>query len=482
MFKRSGNAQKAVEMFSDLHMWDEATRASEEGNESKGDILRKKAQMQEQRKDILAAAETYELVGEYGQVIELLGKNGKLDRLMDIVRKVKEDSLLRKCLIYFRAARHSVYSLETIRILDDKDSLLGLYLEMQDWENIFKFGEENNGYWNQIYLAYGNWLAISDRFEEAQEYYTKAGNADEAIKILQFLANGAVEQARYRKAAHYYWSLSKEILRRGSTEEWRSYLKTAQVYFAYSYIYQYVEDPFTFCLQTTLLRSSNYLVNNLKSKPYLGISKVYVLYCLATISTQLNCFKMARFAYDNLARMVLPLRWRDSVALATIKSRAHANVDDPELLSTCFYCSFKAPSLVQQQSNCLQCHEPIIYSFASFASLPLILFTLEDGVSSEEALELIHSEPSEGPQDLEYLLATKPLIFDRNQLAQCGPQKVFIRDYGSDLVPIEYYLLVSDDIYIIMCDSCMQFFVEEEWNYEIVVEGKCPFCKHPSKL
>ena len=69
MFKRCGHPEKAIEMYTELNMWDFATQVAEETKVSRTDILAKKAQMLEDQKDATAAAATYLDLGEYSKAI-----------------------------------------------------------------------------------------------------------------------------------------------------------------------------------------------------------------------------------------------------------------------------------------------------------------------------------------------------------------------------------------------------------------------------
>ena len=176
-------------MYTELNLWEYATQLAQEANANTENILKCKAQMQEDRKDILAAATTYEQVGDYAQAIELLGSGNWVDRLIDIVRQVNscETNLLNRCVYFFRKSNHYDYAAETLKKLGDITSLLKLYTDTHRWDEAFKIADLYPEYHEQIYLPYGHWLAINDRFEEAQIYYVKAGRPEEAIHVLKKL-------------------------------------------------------------------------------------------------------------------------------------------------------------------------------------------------------------------------------------------------------------------------------------------------------
>lgn len=65
----------------------------------------------------------------------------------------------------------------------------------------------------KFYLPYANWLAVHDRFEEAQEAFRKAGQPQASSKVLEQLTHNAVVENRFEDSAYYFWMLSKEYLR-----------------------------------------------------------------------------------------------------------------------------------------------------------------------------------------------------------------------------------------------------------------------------
>ncbi|KAJ3323550.1 hypothetical protein HDV06_001574 [Boothiomyces sp. JEL0866] len=501
LFKRSGNPQRAIEMFTQLNMWENATQIAEESNENTQDILKRKAQIQEDRNDTLAAAMTYEQVGDYAHAIELLGAGGWTDKLIEIVRKLpsSETDLLNKCVAIFKKKNNTAYAIETLKKAGDILSLLGIYISCQQWEEVFKIGETNPEFSEQIYLPYGNWLAMNDRFEEAQIYYTKAGRADEAIRVLRLLSDNAILQHRYKDAAYYYWSLSKETLNfmnkrfgisqrdfnMNSIKNWKPFYEMAEVYYAYNQVYSYIEDPFTFSSPESLLNSSKFVLAYILNKPTVpGISKIYTLYCMAKISFKLGCYKLCRFAFEKLMAMKLPLTWQETVDLATLSVRAMPLTDKEEYQPICYNCSTTNPIFNPKSSSCTTCKEPFVYSFYSFENLPLTRFIPHPDISEEECLKYIQTDPPIAKPEEDVFNSQilgfsqdnadyKPTVYSKEQLLNLDPREVYIRNFGQK----EYYRQRPSDIHIIMCDSCQHFFIEDEWNYQVLLEGQCPFCR-----
>lgn len=497
-------------MYTELNMWEKATSLAEEIHEDTHDILTKKAQMQQDRKEVLEAAATYEEVGDFAKAIDLLGNGGHDAKLLDLVQRLKptDKELLAMCADFFKQHKKTEYVLQTLQKMGDTLSLLLYYVDLQEWEKAFQIGEEHPEYSEQIYLPYGNWLALNDRFDEAQVYYTKAGRPDEAIRILKVLAEASVIQHRYRLAAYYYWSLSKSALanfqKRSNISQkderikpfqvWKDFHDLAEIYYAYSHIFKYVEDPFTISLPAVLLNAAKFVLQKLNDRPVPpGISKNYTLYCLAKISSQLGCFKISKFAFEKLGSMRLPGKWQDTVDLASMQLRSKKNEDASEYLAVCSQCSYQNAAFNPKSAACVNCLEPFVFSFYSFDNLPLVRFVPLESISEVECENLINTEPPEsssGKDDLRKMLESldrtgnhsyKPIEFNRQQLIGCDPNRVFIRKWGP-MIPKEYYLLKSEDAFLVVCPACQQFFVEDEWNYQILLDGQCPFCRTKSSL
>jgi intraflagellar transport protein 122 len=502
-------------MYTELNLWEAAQQLVESCDENPNEILRKKAQTQAESKDVISAAKTFEEVGEFGKAIELLGDAGHLDILFELSsrRLTSNDQVhLKKCIEYYKKHGQLQYAIDTVKKMGDMGSLLTIYVDLQHWEEAFKISDTHPEFREQLFLPYGNWLALNDRFQEAQEYYTKANRPDESIRILKFLVENSVYQHRYKLAGYYYWRLSNESLtlfskkaaisqrmgRSNNQSDWRMYRKLAEVYYSYSQVYKFVEDPFTLSPPESLLNSAKFVLVYLLNNPCPPqISKSYTLYCLAKIASKLKCHKTARFAFEKLLQTKLPFNWQDSVELAALLNRAKPNTDPEEYCTVCFQCSYVHPFMNTRENSCPNCLEPYVQSFYSFGNLPLIRFSPDPKIPEEEVTKLIKEDPpidsgkfSHSQEEIMKLAELErtgkgiysPVVFEKERLRECHPQKVFTRRWPSRDIPNEYYLLVSDDVHVVMCESCQQFFEEGEWNYQVLLLQHCPFCKQPSAV
>ena len=122
------------------------------------------------------------------------------------------------------------------------------------WDDALQIIEQHPAYAPQVYLPYAQWLAEQDRFVEAQAAYTKAGQGEQSLRMLETLTHNAVVEHRFPDAAYYLHLLSTERLgfacRSGppsaaQLREYEASRRTAEQYYAYASVQKYTDEPFT---------------------------------------------------------------------------------------------------------------------------------------------------------------------------------------------------------------------------------------------
>ncbi|KAI8823543.1 WD40-repeat-containing domain protein [Fimicolochytrium jonesii] len=547
LYKKTGNPQKAIDMYTELNMWDQATAFAHDTHTNMESILHRKAQTQHDRNDLLAAAETYAQVGDFMKAIDILGPNGRLDKLMDVARKLDQGDTkgLSRCVYYFRKNNHHAYAAETLVKMGDIAHLLKLHIELQHWDEAFKLAETHPELLDQIYLPYANYLATNGDFLEAQENFRKAGKVEEALKVLGELTENAVVEHRFDDAAYYYWTMSSEQLdiiprttpldelsytEKSALKAFRKFYASAEVYYAYYYISRYIDEPFTSHLPETLFNMARFILHYLNhNETPKGVSKVYTLYALARLSQALGAFKVARYAFDKLQTMVIPPQWQEIIDVGTLTIRAHPNLDKENLQPICYHCSTLNPLVNPKGNVCTACGEPFVVSFYSFVTLPVVQFAIEQGVGHDEAMRLVLTDPvsfdpkqdTTGSKDdtgkpkgglvgthsvrpssalnsnkddpfarqLAALTTSgvtalnyTPLLVGRKALIAMDRQAVLVRHWDRACIPTQYYKTMITDVPIVCCTYCKQFFLEDEWAYQVLKGGGCPFCRGKVEL
>ncbi|KAM4893670.1 intraflagellar transport protein 122 homolog [Sylvia borin] len=525
LYKRSGHEGLALEMYSDLRMFDHAKEFLGSGDPKDTKMLiKKQADWAKDINDPKAAVQMYLSAGEHMKAIEISGDHGWVDMLIEIARKLDkaEREPLAKCAFYFKQLDNPGYAAETYMKVGDLKALVQLHVDTHRWEEAFALSEKHPEFKDEVYVTYAQWLAESDRFEEAQKAFHKAGRQREAVRVLEQLTHNAVVESRFNDAAYYYWMLSMQCLDIAQENEgqqtemlqkFHDFQHLAEVYHVYHFIQRYTEEPFSFHMPETLFNISRFLLHSLTKETPLGISKVNTLLALAKQSKALGAYKLARHAYDKLQGLQIPDRFQKSVELGSLTIRSKPFHDSEELVPLCYRCSTNNPLLNNLGNVCINCRQPFVFSASSYEVLHLVEFYLEDGITDEEAVALIDLEAprvskrenkwqemlSDHTQSLRLDDSTDIIIEDDDPFTA----KLSFEQGGSQFVPVvvsravlrsmsrrdvlikrwprplrwQYYRSLLPDASITMCPSCFQMFHTEDYELLILQHNCCPFCR-----
>ncbi|NWQ60244.1 IF122 protein, partial [Neopipo cinnamomea] len=524
LYKRSGHPNMALEMYTDLRMFDHAKDflGSEDPKDTKM-LIKKQADWAKNINEPRAAVEMYLSAGEYTKAIEISGDNGWVDMLIEIARKLDkaEREPLDKCAFYFKQLDNPGYAAETYMKVGDLKALVQLHVETHHWEEALALSEKHPEFKDDVYVPYAQWLAENDRFEEAQKAFHKAGRQTEAVKVLEQLTHNAVVESRFNDAAYYYWMLSMQCLdiaqenehqKTEMLQKFHHFQHLAEVYHAYHFIHRYTEEPFSFNSPETLFNISRFLLHSLTKETPLGISKVKTLLALAKQSKALGAYKLARHAYEKLQGLHIPARFQKSFELGSLTIRSKPFHDSEELLPLCYRCSTNNPLLNNLGNVCINCRQPFIFSASSYEVLHLVEFYVEDGITDEEAVALIDLEAprvskrenkwremmSDYAQSLRLDDSTDiievddpftaklsfeqggsefvPVVVNRAVLQSMSRRDVLVRRWPKPL-RWQYYRSLLPDASITMCPSCFQMFHTEDYELLILQHNCCPFCR-----
>ncbi|XP_071406264.1 intraflagellar transport protein 122 homolog isoform X2 [Pithys albifrons albifrons] len=477
LYKRSGHENLALEMFSDLRMFDHAKDFLGSGDPKDTKMLiKKQADWARNINDPKAAVEMYLSAGEHMKAIELSGHHGWVDMLIEIARKLDkaEREPLDKCAFYFKQLDNPGYAAETYMKVGDLKALVQLHVETHRWEEAFALGEKHPEFKDDVYVPYAQWLAENDRFEEAQK-----DNKQQTTEMLQKF--------------HHFQHL-------------------AEVYHVYHFIQRYTEEPFSFHLPETLFNISRFLLHSLTKETPLGISKVNTLFALAKQSEALGAYKLARHAYDKLQGLQIPARFQKSIELGSLTIRSKPFHDSEELVPLCYRCSTNNPLLNNLGNVCINCRQPFVFSASSYEVLHLVEFYLEDGITDEEAVALIDLEAprvskrenkwqetmSDHAQSLRLDDSTDiiedddpftaklsfeqggsefvPVVVTRAVLRSMSRRDVLVKRWPKPL-RWQYYRSLLPGASITTCPSCFQMFHTEDYELLILQHNCCPFCR-----
>ncbi|KAM9657212.1 intraflagellar transport protein 122 homolog isoform 5-T7 [Morphnus guianensis] len=524
LYKKSGHENLALNMYSDLRMFDYAKDFLGSGDPKDTKMLiKKQADWAKNINEPKAAVEMYLSAGEHMKAIEISGDHGWVDMLIEIARKLDkaEREPLSKCAFYFKKLDNPGYAAETFMKVGDLKALVHLYVETHRWEEAFALSEKHPEFKDDVYVPYAQWLAENDRFEEAQKAFHKAGRQSEAVRVLEQLTHNAVVESRFNDAAYYYWMLSMQCLdiaqeneqqKTEMLQKFHHFQHLAEVYHVYHSIQRYTEEPFSFHLPETLFNISRFLLHSLTKETPLGISKVNTLFALAKQSKALGAYKLARHAYDKLQGLQIPARFQKSIELGSLTIRSKPFHDSEELVPLCYRCSTNNPLLNNLGNVCINCRQPFVFSASSYEVLHLVEFYLEDGITDEEAVALIDLEvPRLNKRENKW----QEMMSDHAQSLRLDDNTDIIEDDdpftaklsfeqgGSEFVPVivnravlqsmsrrdvlikrwpkplrwQYYRSLLPDASITMCPSCFQMFHTEDYELLVLQHNCCPFCR-----
>ena len=537
LYKKTGNDEKALEMFTDLRQFEYAKEylgSTDQKNIKQ--LIKKQADWCKTNNDPRAAAEMFIAAGEYLKAIEILGQNEWSDKLLELGRnlnKADKDPLTR-CAYYLKTHKKYSYAAEMYLKLGDVKELCQLYVESQQWDEAFNLVEKHTDIKDSVYVPYANWLAENDKFDEAQEAFHKAGRRTDAVKVLEQLTLNAVGENRFNDAGYYFWQLSMQCLdiagkklsgeltdvEDNILESFYEYQRKAEIYYVYHTIQRYMDEPFTSQLPEALFNMGRFLLHCLIKEAPHGVSRVHALLAVAKQGKALGAYKLARYAYDKLQTLKIPDQFRESIDLGSITIRSKPFQDGQDLLSMCYRCSTTNPLLNNKGDQCINCSQPFVHSFIGFESLPLVEFTVSDDISDEEAVKLINMDtviPSDqekdkwqesstaqnaqslrlGSPDLDMdgddPFATKlmtfeqdggeftPICIGRETLRKLQRTNVFVRKWPLPL-RYQYFRNLLPEISITKCNSCFRLFHSEDFELVVLQHGHCPFCRNKQEF
>lgn len=522
LYKKASQEQKALNMYTDLRMFEYAKEFIGSGDpQDKKLLMTKQADWARSSNEPRAAAEMYISAGEHLKAIDLMGENGWSDMLIDLGRKLdKADrEALNQCAGHLARLEQYSYAAEMYTKMGDMKKLIAMRVEAKHWEDAFTLVEKHPEYKEEVYVPYAQWLAENDRFEEAQQAFHKAGLQSEAVKVLEQLTVNAVMENRFDDAGYYFWKLSMQCLdisrdepakQQEMLQKFYDFQTRAEIYYIYHTIYRHVVEPFTSVLPEGLFNMSRYLLHCMEEGTPRGISKASTLYTLAKQSRNLGAYKLARHAFEHLQNLRIPHRFQDAVDLGALTIRAKPFQDSDELTSMCYRCSTTNPLLNNNHNRCVNCRQPFVHSFVNFEVLPLVEFFLEEGMTDEEAVHILDmSVPkkkkqrtwqeqrmsnmqslrlgTEEEEEVEDPFTARlknqgegdefqPVVVNKAVLQTMSRSEIYILKWPRPL-RYRFFRTLLPDVSITICQSCRKLFHTDDFEQQYLQRGHCPFCR-----
>uniref|UniRef100_H2Z1N2 Intraflagellar transport protein 122 homolog n=1 Tax=Ciona savignyi TaxID=51511 RepID=H2Z1N2_CIOSA len=202
-YKKAGHSQKAVDMYTDLRMFELAKEYVETTDPSeRKQLMAKQANWAKNTNEPREAAKMYLAAGENLKALDIIGENGWTDMLMDVARKLdKADrESLTKCAYYLKQLQQYAYCAEVFNKMGDRKAHILLQVEIKNWDEAFALVEKHPEFKDDVYVPYAQWLAENDKFEEAQKAFHKAGRISDALHVLEQLTENAVNESLFNIA------------------------------------------------------------------------------------------------------------------------------------------------------------------------------------------------------------------------------------------------------------------------------------------
>ncbi|XP_050311771.1 intraflagellar transport protein 122 homolog [Anthonomus grandis grandis] len=507
-YQKSGHSGKALTMYTDLRMFDEAQEFL--GAKDNSDLIKQKADWARNINEHKAAADMYISIGDIKTAIEIYAEQGWAEQLVDLSRRLdkSDKASLSSIAQHLKRLGQSASAAEIFRRLGDSAAVLQLHVEANEWAQAFAIVENQPQLNSIVYVPYAQWLAENDKFVLAQKAFHKAGKSEEAFKVFQQLTSNAVAETRFDDASFYHWIISRQYLdlakqsdnkQQWCLEKFQENEHLAQIYYAYNTVHKYLEEPFTSYMPEALFNISRFLqVKCSKRKPP-GISLFAIYFTLAKQARKLGANKLAKQTFDKITSLRVPKKFEEQVEIATIASRARPFNDPEELLPMCYRCSTYNP-LTSSQNCCVNCGQPFVYSFVSFEVLPLIEFYVEEGIGDAEAVRLIEtpgaseSEEEQVQDHLELknfeesdpfvyktinrdeLKQFQPIVLDKEQLLALDMETVLVAKWAEPL-RFRFFKNILPELRVAMCESCFKAFHVDDYELQLLQKGFCPFCR-----
>ncbi|XP_017129587.1 intraflagellar transport protein 122 homolog [Drosophila elegans] len=499
LFLKCGQSSRALEMYTDLRMFDLAQEYIKDGTaQEKKELVRKRAEWAYSVKEPRAAAELLLSAGENQKAIDIVAEQGWADVLFDIGRRLSltERDALESVAQNLKALKALPLAAEIFKKLGDEAQVVQLHIEVRDWPEAFRLAESLPELLPTVHYQHGQWLAETDQFIEAHQAFLKAGRTKEANRLLKQLSSTAIAEERYLDASYFFWLLAKQYLDVYHCKdeqnpidhhltEYKNHLRIAKVYYAYSVIYSYMKEPFTTHSPVSLFNVSRFILNEVEHKGVpKGVSMFSVLFTLAKQAKFLQANKLCLLINKRLQSLKPPAGVQEQIDLNFLNSKAcKSGFNDPEeILPLCYKCSNYSQHL---NSNCCPtCRQDYIFSFVSFEILPLVQFYPEVDISDSEAERLLlapakHAEDSD-PFN-EDVASALPLSLDRNGLRAIDPNHVLILKRRGKNVRNVYYRNILPDLQVTYCPQCLLLFYAEDFELQVLQKGYCPFCHTSSE-
>ncbi|XP_052746621.1 intraflagellar transport protein 122 homolog [Bicyclus anynana] len=499
---------RALALFLDLRMFIKAQEYVGDG-EGVTMLARQRAEWARRVNEPRAAAEMYLAVGDVKRAARLLAEYGRRDMLIELARKMDKGSSesLRHLAEALVAVGEYTTAGDVYQRLGDFKKVAQLAVAAGEWSRAFTLAREHADCKREVYLPYAHRMAQENKFVEAQRAYHMAGKTATAMRVFGVLVTNAITEERFSDAGYLYHLLATQCLdsaatddngRATSLQQYALNERLARVYHAYDVVHRCVYEPFSLAQPDALLNAARYVLALLDGEPPPGVSMFCLYLCLAKQAKVVNANLLARQMLDKILGLQVPHKFQEGVELLMLKSAGSnsSSGGEDEVAPLCWRCRRHLPPLAVQ---CPRCRHDLTHSLATHEVLPLVRFEPAEGISHEEAMDLIDRTPipdvENGKLDDAEILRigedvdyTDPFLDKYNEddegLVTCS-RLALLRLSPACVVmvhrtplPPKFYRNMLPELPITTCPSCQNLFYLEDYEIHLVTKRQCPFCRH----
>ncbi|KAJ0183743.1 hypothetical protein K1T71_000166 [Dendrolimus kikuchii] len=516
LFRSVGRDERALNMYVDLRMFNKAQEYVAEG-EGVAALARRRAEWARHVNEPRAAAEMYLAAGDVQRAAQLMADTGRRDMLIELARKLDKGSSesLRYVAEALVTAGEPATAADVYQRLGDYRKVALLAVSAGEWTRAFALAREHSECKRDVYLPYAHRMAQENKFIDAQKAYYMAGETATAMRVFTILVGNAVTEERFSDAGYLHHLLATQYLdtavnctgkeRDTNLLKYTQNERLARVYHAYESVHRCVHEPFSLSQPDALLNAARYVLGILDGDPPPGVSMFCLYLCLAKQAKALNANTLARQMLDKILGLQIPPKFQESVELLALKTRASGGGEsrDDEVAPLCWRCRRHTPPLCS--TRCPHCHHTLVHSLATHEVLPLVQFQPAEGITNDEALELIERTPlpdtittKEETNGAEVLRIDHDIdsgdpfldkvdeedesgivICSRSSLLQMSPSSVLLLR-RPQLRPL-FYRNVLPELPATACPHCHNLFYLEDYEIQLVSRGHCPFCRHSAE-
>ncbi|CAB3225164.1 unnamed protein product [Arctia plantaginis] len=512
-FRSAGRDERALNLYIDLRMFNKAQEYVGEG-EGLAALARRRAEWARHVNEPRAAAEMYLAAGDVKRAAQLMAETGRRDMLIELARKLDKGSSesLRHVAEALVQAGEPATAADVYQRLGDYTKVAQLAVAAGEWSRAFTLVKEHPECKRDVYLPYAHRMAQENKFVDAQKAYHMAGETSTAMRVFSILVGNAVTEERFSDAGYLHHLLATQYLDSAAAvntdkeqdASLRAYMhneRLARIYHAYDAVHRCVNEPFSLSQPDSLLNAARYVLALIDGVPPNGVSMFCLYLCLAKQARMVNANTLARQMLDKILGLQIPQKFQETVELLILKSRASPiESRDDEVAPLCWRCRRHAPPLCAVR--CPHCKHVLAHSLATHEVLPLVQFEPAEGITYEEAMDLVERTPipeisnKEDTGGAEVLRiehdpdSSDPfldkvdeedevgvVVCSRGALLQLNPGSVVIVT-RPPLRPLMYRNMLPE-LPATACQHCRNLFYLEDLEIQLVTKGHCPFCRHP---